>query len=100
MILKVEMHDERNDYWLLDKIDKIYKSGILYYSSMDFDMDNVYIMSYIAKKDSKGQGKYVEIICHRENGARFTVNFDSIAYICNDEGKTLERIYVNDDRKE
>ena len=107
MLLKIEVHDECQDYWLLDKIDKISKSGTLYWNNNDaeeVDMmmelcsrSDIKIMNHTNESDGRGQGKYIKLICRKENGDEFSVMFDTIAYICNDEGKTIEKIPVNDD---
>jgi hypothetical protein len=38
---------------------------------------------------------YYTLICRLTNGDEFSIVFDTVAYICNDDGKTIEKILAN-----
>lgn len=44
--------------------------------------------------DTKGVKDYIKICCRDIRGKEFLIAFDSTAYICNDNGKTIETLPV------
>ena len=107
MILKIERYhgyakDEPDDWWMLDDIRKIshYK-----YKDHPFDQDfstldaNITLLDYeeYLKKTNAGQPHrdVIRLVCRSSNGNEFIVLFDTIGYILNDNGKTIEKLVAN-----
>ena len=96
MILKIEEHSSDREYLLIDKIDRIHKSGTIFYSGDDyFDIADTLIMDHTDKRDHSDQKSYILLRCRMNDNSIVTIAFDTVAYICNDNGKTIERILVN-----
>lgn len=102
MILKIERYTERDCWWLLDDIRKISKAIFDQPFSQDFDggVDaDIFILDYGDNiKDTKTESDsrdVVRLICRLTNGNEFCVLFDTIAYILNDNGKTIEKVVAN-----
>jgi len=107
MILKIERYhglakDDPNDWWMLDDIRKIshYK-----YNNKPFDQDfavidaDIILLDYEGYLDKVGGGQssrdVIRLICRLSSGNEFSVLFDTIAYILNDNGKTIEKLVAN-----
>ena len=106
MILKVERYKDNQDWWLLDNIAKISCSKPLRYSgvctpSVLGEDDNIIILDFDSKcncRDDEGCSdcvRYHRLVCRTKDNNEFSIVFDTIAYICNDEGKTIEKIVAN-----
>lgn len=113
MILKIERYpdgEESQDWWILDDIRKISKAEFEQHPDKDFDsgeadiflLDYINYLKYINANvylDELGDGrrkkKVVRLVCRLSNGNEFCVLFDTIAYLCNDEGKTIEKMVAN-----
>jgi len=106
MILKLkrEGSPRGQEWWILDGIRKISVSKVLE-APVDgeekalnefwgqFDLT---IMDMVDKDVPNCAGaKYKMLICRLVDGTEYTIMFDTVAYLCNDEGKTIERILVN-----
>lgn len=108
MILKIERHNNDQDWWLLDNIAKISCShrrhhtrtvtyGLLgednFFPILDHEPD-------CSCSVDEGEGcsnciPYYRLVCITKEYNEFSVCFDTIAYICNDDGKTIEKIVAN-----
>ena len=106
MILKIERYEEGQDWWMLDDIRKISKSKpFIADATKDYDADvvDIVILDYADQVVSRlvkegGSTEIVDnisLICRLSNGGEFSIIFDTTAYICNDEGKTIEKIVAN-----
>ena len=107
MILKIERYhgfavDDPNDWWMLDDIRKISHYA---YKKYPFDKDfsnddaDIILLDYEDYLDKIGGGQsgrdVIRLICRLSNGNEFSVLFDTIAYILNDNGKTIEKLVAN-----
>lgn len=102
MILKIERYKKREDWWLLDDIRKISKAQFKQSFKQDFDdkVDaDVFILDYEDYLKEVGGGQdsrdVVRLICRLSNGDEYVILFDTIAYILNDSGKTIEKLVAN-----
>jgi len=99
MILKIQRYKEREDWWILDDIRKISKAQFRQSFSQDFDDEtdaDIFILDYEDHSTSKESGRdVVRLICRLSNGDEFCVLFDTVAYLLNDNGKTIEKIVAN-----
>ncbi len=107
MILKIERYpggkENRiyQDWWLLDNIRKISKSEFDHPFSQDFESGeaDIFILDYEGNSKIVGASppsrKVVRLVCRLSNGSEFYVIFDTMAYILNDNGKTIEKIVAN-----
>lgn len=110
MILKIERHPDptranhQQQWWMFDSIRKI--SISLPYRKLKGDEDkNVYdavifdINSGCTCSDPGDQCNlcinYLVAICRLDNGSEYSIAFDTIAYLLNDNGKTIEKIVAN-----
>jgi len=100
MILKIERYVEQ-DWWMLDDIRKINKRHFEQPFNKDFEevQGDIFILDYGEYLESNGNGdssrRVVQLICRTSNNNEFSVLFDTVAYLCNDEGKTIEKIVAN-----
>jgi hypothetical protein len=107
MILKVERYygpakDDPNCWWLLDDIRKVshykYKDYSFDKTFADIEAD-IFFLDYeeYLKKTNAGQTHrdVIKLVCRLSNGDEFIVIFDTIAYILNDNGKTIEKLVAN-----
>ena len=108
MILKIERYygpakDDPNCWWMLDDIRKIshyrYKN---HQFNKDFSDDEADIFlldyeEYLNKMfpEQKSSRDVIKLVCRLSNGNEFIVLFDTVAYLCNDEGKTIEKMVAN-----
>ena len=111
MIVKIERYEEGNNYWLADNIKKISVSKYLL-TRMEHEkyVDNISILDYwnslnnvVVTKQCDCTGNVscsncctsIRLICRSNDGEEFSILFDTIAYILNDNGKTIERVVAN-----
>ena len=114
MILKIERYREDERWWLVDKIDRIAstvrletdtvkkrKEALIRLADLTlFDIPkcdcfwNEDIGCNFCNEIPKDY-RICRLRCRLENGDDYTVLFDTIAYILNDNGKTIEKIEVN-----
>ena len=103
MILKIKRERDGQDWWILDDIRKISVSRPKYkhrndpWSNEEYDI--ALLDTMVNEQESQSSGnplseeyEYIELICRATKGDEFTVIFDTVAYLCNDEGKTIEKI--------
>ena len=104
MMLKIMRHlpSDMQDWWMLDDIRKISVSKDYVFSEyMDINHDltvhDISIMDYFYKyQDQQSENfRFKILICRDSKGDEFSIMFDTLAYLCNDVGKTIEKIVVN-----
>lgn len=113
MILKIERYQaggNNQDWWLLDDIRKISKEEFVQHPDEDFSAEeaDIFILDYIDWlktinanvylddiREGRMERKVGSLVCRLSNGHEFKIIFDTIAYICNDEGKTIEKVVMN-----
>jgi hypothetical protein len=102
MILKIERYKEREDWWLLDDIRKISKAQFRQPFGQDFDGQidaDIFILDYedhlTSREVTKNDREVVRLICRLSDGDELCVLFDTVAYLLNDSGKTIEKIVAN-----
>ena len=109
MIVKVERYKEdkkQNWGWaMFDKISKILKEEEVY----DFDLGSAipeechhgdyFVLDifekYIKVIKTAAKIRVVRLFCKLQDGSEYLIIFDTKAYICNDDGKTIEKIVAN-----
>jgi len=108
MIIKIKRHLDYEEWWLLDNIRKISKSktlkatreelvgdGIVRGIIEDHDICIMDILNDTNESTSDHKFDYVILICRGKTiDSEFSIIFDTEAFICNDGGKTIERICV------
>jgi hypothetical protein len=101
MFIKVERYDGRQNYWLYDDIAKVSVSLRLskgemreneIHDGMMFDFPDCGCGPKEGCSDCK---EYIVLICRMRDGSEYSIAFDTIAYVLNDEGKTIEKIVAN-----
>jgi hypothetical protein len=107
MIVKVERHNKEQDWWLMDNIAKISCSKREWYSQTVtpsiLSEDNIVLLDHHPKCDCDIKNRnlckecvlYYRLICRTKDHYEFSIVFDTVAYICNDDGKTVEKIVAN-----
>lgn len=96
MILKIERHDTKQHWWLWDNIKKISLSYLLTKSKPTAPKaisDNPGTDAILF--DHEDEGPYYRLICRLNNNSEYSIAFDTIAYILNNNGKTIEKIVCN-----
>jgi len=113
MILKIERYIDDQNFWIIDKIDKVSVSkdytrkninDLPLSDSVFFDLlkcNCFHVESegenWNACSDCLDWDQYwvKRLVCRMKDGEEYTVTFDTIAYLLNDDGKTIEKIVVN-----
>ena len=102
MILKIARYADNQDWWLIDNIRKISISKRYTHSGMETVGSDVIIFDIKTKCNCVSSiGACSDcipcymLICRLADGSEYTVEFDTIAYILNDSGKTIEKIVAN-----
>ena len=102
MILKIIRYvGNEGDWWILDdirKISKVHEGSIAF--DKDFDALNIdiCILDFYDSLDDKSDQQFrdvIKLICILSNGDEFCVLFDTVAYLLNNNGKTIEKIVAN-----
>lgn len=119
MILKIERYwgpakDDPQDWWMLDDIRKISRYLIKDASfivgtdstqelsselSSLIEGANISLLDYGPYLDKMGMGQsswdVIRLVCRNSGGEEFIIIFDTIAYIMNDKGETIEKLVAN-----
>ena len=101
MLLKIERYDKEQNWWILDDIRKVSKAQFSHPAMKNFSSEeaDIFILDYMDWIHSNGADQMhrdvIKLICRISNGSEFTVLFDTIAYLLNDNGKTIEKIVAN-----
>lgn len=100
MIIMVKNYNENAPEWhYFDNIDRVVDERMLHLNdyNLDFIGDDIFIVVPIERLNIK-EGKKVllgVLRCEqRHKDHAFRVHFNTEAYICNDEGKTIRKIVV------
>ena len=99
MILKIKDFVHGNSkWWILDNIEYVELWGTENTESDTFKkVKHMADITIVPKDDLKPKKIYHRtIVCHLKNKEIKTIIFSTFAYLCNDEGKTFERIDVHD----
>ena len=102
MILKIERYSNRQQWWMFDNIRKISMSNPFRRAGItDKDYDAV-LFDIKTDCTCKGPGDgcndcvdYLVAVCRLKDGSEISIAFDTIAYLLNDDGKTIEKIVSN-----
>lgn len=106
MLLKVERYNDRECYWLYDDIKKISVSlrlhkgdliegdygGVTSYDAVMFDYPDCGCPPDGGCNKCK---EYRVLMCRMTDGSEYSIAFDTLAYLLNDNGKTIEKIVAN-----
>lgn len=105
MIVKIERHLGEQNWLLIDNIAKVSCSKQMLYKTKEIiNDDDVVLLDHREEYDCKCVGKcvckikciwYYRLICRTKDNDEFSIVFDTVAYLCNDEGKTIEKIVAN-----
>ena len=105
MFLKIERYADEQQYWMYDYIQKISVSKRLHKGNLNATTYDVTrcdaMMLDIPDCGCPIDGacnkckEYIVLICRMKDGSEYSIAFDTIAYLLNDEGKTIEKIVVN-----
>lgn len=113
MILKIQRYKEDTAYWLLDGVKKISVSEPLKYRTReergniglhDSEFLDLLKCTCVETENSRDccsdcvdHDEYVvrRLVCRLESGDDYLILFDTIVYILNDQGKTIEKIVAN-----
>ena len=105
MILKIKRERDNQDWWILDDIRKIsigkpqQLPGCDLGKELGVIIDDIFIMdnAYNIREDGGDQShfEYIRLIIRLNSNEEKSIVFDTVAYLCNDLGKTIEKIVVN-----
>ena len=107
MILKIERYRDNQKWWIYDDIKKISISDKMHHSKLGIDisdgvdMDAVFLDVMPSCECGPNDVRcsscvaYYVLICRRTDGEEFSIAFDTVAYLLNDDGKTIEKILAN-----
>ncbi len=101
MILKIERYGDEQDWWILDDIRKMSKAQFSQPTTKDFSSEeaDIFILDYVDYLDMQGAAQessnVIKLICRLSDGSEFIVLFDTLAYLLNDNGKTIEKLVAN-----
>ena len=87
MILKIKGYQEE-DWWIFGEIRRIHPGVVNKAKSLEDDYDLVLLA------DNTKQIKCLRIVLRFMDGLEFSILTDSVAYLCNDCGETIEKILV------
>ena len=105
MILKIkDFVQGKIKWWFFDNIDhvQVFGTSIIKYDSdgkqdAKFAYNVIVIIPYEDRRQGEDGVEYKKICCTKHDGSEFSVVFSTFAFLCNDQGKTIERINVCDD---
>jgi len=96
MILKIKRYTDNQEWEILDLIRKISIGKTVQRNRRDFDELEVdlVVMDNMDSGDENPPADHPMkvLFCRLESGDRYTIVFDTVAYLCNDLGKTIEKI--------
>jgi len=108
MILKILRYNrkektDKQEYWMIDSVRKYslstpirlsHKTYIGDYNAVFFDMPD--IDCTCGDDDECDSCMYYNVlICRLDDGSEYSIAFDTVCYVLNDNGKTIEKIVVN-----
>lgn len=86
-----KVHKIEEEYDFDPRVHPVDKSG--YANGADYRLFDTW-----QKLDNESDGCKVGLItfiCTLDSGEEYSISFDTIAYICNDDGKTIEKVVAN-----
>ena len=97
MILKIKRYVTGRDWWIIDNIAKINYGIEKITENMVAEESDVAINDYRRNQQTTFDSELslARAICRMKDGEEVSVEFDTMAYLCNDEGKTIEKIVAN-----
>lgn len=107
MIVKIERYEQGQKFWLVDGFKKVsVSSNLISRIEHERNLDDVSIYDYWNSQEQgcgcSGEREQcsncctcVRLICRNEEGDEVSIVFDTIAYILNDNGKTVEKVVAN-----
>lgn len=100
MIIKIKQYNGNAPEWhYWDNIDRVVQERILHLKDYNLDLavGDIHILVPIERLNIK-EGKSVllgQLRCEqRYSEHSFRIHFNTEAYLCNDEGKTIEKIVI------
>ena len=99
MILKIKRHSNDQAWWILDDIRKISISRQLEATRKEIESEHAEIilldnLNSACESTSDYLFPFMRLICRRTDYTEFAIVFDTVAYLCNDQGQTIEKIAV------
>ena len=106
MILKIARYRDKQKWWIYDDIRKISISEPYYHNGrcrelpQDSGWDALFFDAESICKCGLGERceqcvEYYVLVCRLNSGEEYAIAFDTVAYLLNDNGKTIERIVAN-----
>lgn len=106
MILKVERYGSNQQWWMFDNIRKVSMSTILFKKDLSIARYGMHDVTLFDTPKSgcmcEGENEnccecetYLVAVCRLTDGSETKIAFDTIAYLLNDNGKTIEKIVAN-----
>jgi len=109
MLLKVANYNNQQKWWMFDNITKISVSEPFNRSGLEGVEYDVTIFDMPQKCSCSGPPhenlhdgnvcnncvQYTVAVCKRSDDSEITIAFDTMAYLLNDNGKTIEKIVSN-----
>lgn len=98
MILKIARYKDNRDWWIIDGIKRI-NYGLEEVKRKDIRIDpDILIEDFYENISTFEENQTISTICmtcRMADDEEKYIEFDTIAYLCNDEGKTIEKIVAN-----
>lgn len=107
MILKIERYSDEQRWRIFDEIREISISDRLSHNGIPEVRKDTDVVIFDVGTDCEcGSGgacsncvDYYLLICRLSSGEEYSIAFDTVAYLLNDSGKTIEKIVANYDNK-
>lgn len=100
MIIKIRDRSNGRDFWLYDKIARIVLYDIFYHpvgSDFSDEEADLVISNHSNNGDYKvdSNSRFGKITARFDNNNEMCIIFDTVMYVMNDEGQTIDTIYIN-----
>jgi len=95
MMLKIERYNKDQMWWMYDNIRKVSVSNFYGRSVGTDPNEGEYDLILFDIDNKKEDVPYRIIRCALKDGSEMSIAFDTIAYLLNDNGKTIEKIVAN-----
>ena len=98
MIVKVERYKGGNSFILVDNIRQIHRFNG--WQNAPLRLGDISITDHdesITDAEVKLEKPYMILLdCEKNDGSEINIVFDTVAYILNDQGKTIEKVLANE----
>lgn len=98
MILKIARYKDNRNWWIIDGIRRI-NYGLEDVGFKDIrEVPDISISDWNDRKTTSSMDEKISVMCascRMNNGDEIYVEFDTLAYLCSDEGGTLEKLVAN-----